>query len=154
MQKLFITFILTIALNACSQKIMPQAKSQQERTISLQTESKVFVLQNGAYILVNSEDKPKPTQGEEQFYRDMYSKMKYPANARENNIQGTVIFEVMIDENGKVENIEKLNSLSLDCDTEAQVAIERGCEKGFQPYTHQGETVKVKYLIPVKFKLR
>ena len=118
------------------------------------SESKVFAMEDGEYILVSSNDKPVPVQGEEQFYRDMYTKMQYPASARNNNIQGTVMFEILINELGQVKNIERLNSLSLDCDIEAEAAIKRGCSKGFQPFIFNGTAVNIKYLIPVKFKLR
>lgn len=98
--------------------------------------------------------KPKPKQGDDEFYRDMYLDLRYPAIARQNNIQGTVIFEVDIDEYGKVENINRTTSLSMECDKEAQSAIERGCSKGFEPYEYNGKKVKVRYLIPVNFRLR
>ena len=148
---LAIILSFTILIVSCSKKLSSNQELKEETTF---VKSTVLILQDGTYTDLNLETKPIPSQGEDQFYRDMYLKLRYPANARENDIQGTVMFEVDINEKGQVGKIVKANSLSAECDREAQGAIERGCSKGFIPYEYNGEAVKVKYLIPVNFRLR
>ena len=153
--KPLLALVLSIAFLSCSKKVTTQGNNQKELLNAPKfVESKVLIYQDGMYLDLDTEMKPKPTQGEDEFYRDMYLNLRYPANARENNIQGTVIFEVDIDEDGNVEQINRTSSLSKECDKEAQSAIERGCSKGFQPYEFNGKIVKVRYLIPVNFRLR
>lgn len=150
-----ILILLSITFLSCSKKLSTNSsKSNPTEPIEVFSKSQVFVFQDGKYINVNLESKPIPNQGEDQFYKDMYLDLRYPANARENNIQGTVLFEVDIDEFGHIQSINRTSSLSIECDKEAQLAIERGCENGFEPYVHNGEIVKVRYLIPVNFRLR
>ncbi len=140
----FTAFTILLSIASCSKKI-------NEPTVFSNTE--VLVFQNGEYVKGITDKNPEPTQGIDQFYKDMYSDIRYPASARKNNIQGTIMFEIEIDKNGKVENIKSLNSLSTDCDTEARKAIERGCRLGFKPFIFNGNQVRIKFLVPVNFRL-
>ncbi len=146
----FIVLLITLFCVSCSQKIKTDSSKSQNLII---LETRVLVFQNGVYEELNTENKPEPINGEDKFYRDMYSKLRYPANARENNIQGSVLFELEINEEGIVESIKKIQSLSAECDREAESAIRRGCKDGFKPYKYDGSVVRVKYLIPVNFRL-
>ena len=153
--KLIIIFLLSATFLSCTKKISTKGKMSTEIAKNpIFLESQVLIFQEGKYIDANLEMKPIPIQGKKEFYRDMYMDLRYPANARENNIQGTVMFAVDIDELGNVQKINRTISLSIECDKEAQSAIERGCRKGFEPYEYAGKTVKVRYLIPVNFRLR
>jgi len=147
--------LLTITLASCSPKItIVQSPTEQAATNPTTfLEGQVLILQDGIYQDLGLDTKPTPAQGEDQFYRDMYASLRYPASARERSIQGTVMFEVDIDESGQVEKIARTTSVSPECDREAQSAIERGCSKGFEPYVYNGQSVKVRYLIPVNFRL-
>ena len=150
----FFVCLLPIFMVSCTKKITVHSSEQNLPSNPLFLDSQILVLYGGEYIPVNKENKPVPAQGEDQFYKDMYLDFTYPAVARNNSIQGTVMFEVIIDEQGTVQSITKTNSLSPECDLKAQSAIERGCERGFEPYNYKGSPVQVKYFIPVNFRLR
>ena len=150
---LTIIFTMLLLVTSCSNKTSNNLKQSKAKT-PVFLDSEIFVLQNGEYIKISSDKKPEPEQGMDKFYRDMYLDLRYPATARENGVQGTVRFEVSINEIGYVESIKKLNTLSNECDMEAERAINRGCKEGFIPFEYNGNIVKVKYLIPVNFRLQ
>jgi len=150
---LVLTTLIFTSLSSCSKKMSEKDIANPDISNSTFLESKVLVFQNGEYVDVDTDNNPVPVQGKDKFYRDMYLDLRYPAIARRNSTQGTVMFEVRINELGKVENIERISSLSPECDKEAEAAIERGCNQGFEPYVYKDKAVKVKYLIPVKFRL-
>ncbi len=54
---------------------------------------------------------------------------------------------------GKLEDSKVTKSLGKDFDREALDAVRRGFELPFKPAIKDGKLVKVKYEIPVKFKL-
>lgn len=77
--------------------------------------------------------------------------IRYPEVARKNGIQGRVIVGVVIDENGSVINLTVLRGIDPHLDKEALRVI-RLMPK-WQPGTQEGKALKVKYTIPVSFKL-
>lgn len=111
------------------------------------------IFQNGTFVDGELSQKPEAIAGDREFLMTMYRKMNYPAQGRKNGIQGTVLVEVIVNEMGKLENYKITKSLGKDFDKEAVDAILRGFELPFQPAMHNGKPVKVKYEIPVRFKL-
>ncbi len=80
-----------------------------------------------------------------------YKSIKYPAEARENNIQGTVVARFLIDEEGKIIDPKIVRSIGGGCDEEVLRVI--GTMPDFIPGRHKGKAVKVVFNLPVKFKL-
>lgn len=152
-RNLISVLIVLLFIFSCSQKIVKHDFNLDSETHAF-FETQVMVFKKGEYVTINMDENSVPVQGGNQFYRDMYLELRYPRSARENNIQGSVLFELEINEEGIVESIEKLNTLSPECDEEAEKAIVRGCKKGFDPYIYKGSNVRIKYLIPVNFRLR
>ena len=75
---------------------------------------------------------------------------KYTEAARQERIQGLVILRLVIDETGKVTDIEVLKGLPYGLTETAIAAVERW---EFEPATHQGEPVSVLYNITINFRL-
>ncbi|MFK8004869.1 MAG: energy transducer TonB [Saprospiraceae bacterium] len=111
------------------------------------------IFQNGIFVDAELDQEPEAIAGEKEFLMTMYRKMNYPAQGRENGIQGTVKVEVIVNEMGKLESSKIAKSLGQDFDKEALSAIRRGFELPFKPAIQNGKSVKVKYQIPVNFKL-
>jgi len=147
-------FIL-LPFYSCSKKLQDNSSpiSNKENRIPRFEKEQIKVLVDGNYVEVDVETFPEPKQSKDQFYKDMYMGLRYPAAARENNVQGSVLFEITIDELGNVINIHKVKSLSPECDEQAFQAIRRGCANGFEPYIYKKSIVNVKYYIPVNFRL-
>lgn len=74
----------------------------------------------------------------------------YPAEARQNGIQGKVILEVEVLKTGKIGKIsvkQSVNGLN-------EAAVEAVQKADFSPATHSGKAVDSLVLIPVEFKLQ
>jgi protein TonB len=86
------------------------------------------------------------------FYDFLKKNIKYPRLAVENEIKGTIYISFVVDENGKVSDIQNMNALGGGLEKEAvRVA---GLMPDWKPGILNGEKVPVKYNIPVKFALR
>lgn len=151
--------LLTFAFLACTPKneVLYESKNSAPQTTKpapIQKESSpYYVFQNGSFQEAELDKKPLPVGGETQFLMTMYRKMRYPAEARKNGIQGTVKVTVILNEFGQLESAVVAEGIGAGCDEEALEAVKRGFQEGFEPAMKDGKAVKVKYNIPVKFKL-
>jgi protein TonB len=85
----------------------------------------------------------------------IYKNIKYPPVARDNHIEGTVILKFVIDEKGRVDNINILKDIGGNCGKEAERVINLINEQNirWEPGKQRGRPVKVWFMLPVKFKL-
>jgi len=86
--------------------------------------------------------------------KDVYSEIKYPAEARENKIQGGIVVEFDVDIFGNPDNF-RVQSDTLGYGI-PEAAIEGAMiltEQGFYPALENCEPVEYVYVLPVKFKL-
>lgn len=89
---------------------------------------------------------PEPIGG----MKAIYKKISYPKQAKENNIEGTVIIRVYIDRDGEVLNAEVVQGIGYGCDESARLAI---FYHRFKPGLQRGQRVKVQLDIPIEFKM-
>ncbi len=106
---------------------------------------------NYEVIELDKENKPKPIQGNDQWARDFYGSIKYPAKARENGIGGLVILDIIIDQNGKVESVDIKHGVSLECDQEAKRAYISSTQKGYFPIMINDIPTELRMELPVGF---
>ncbi len=101
----------------------------------------------------DKEEKRKCT--ELQMLTYVQKNLKYPALARENNIQGTVVVQFVIDKSGKMTDLKVRNTVGGNLSNAAMDVMKKMEEKAglWTPGMQQGKQVKVKYNIPIKFKL-
>ncbi|MEZ4988101.1 MAG: energy transducer TonB [Saprospiraceae bacterium] len=81
----------------------------------------------------------------------LYSNINYPARARENGIQGTVVVTFVIEKDGSLSNIELAKDIGAGCGEEA-VRVVRMMPP-FIPGMQDDELVRVQFNLPIKFKL-
>jgi len=74
----------------------------------------------------------------------------YPEEARQHNVSGIVILEVLIDKNGRVKDAMVMKSLPFGL---SQAAIDAVRQWEFQPGTLNGEPVDVIFNLTINFKL-
>lgn len=89
---------------------------------------------------------PEPIGGMKAIYKKVY----YPANAKKNNIEGTVVVRVFIDRDGEVLEANVIEGLGYGCDESARMAI---FYHRFKPGLQRGQRIKVQMDIPIEFKL-
>lgn len=78
--------------------------------------------------------------------------IKYPASAKENNIQGRTLIQFIVSEDGSITDPEVIKSLEPECDKEALRVISD--MPRWTPGMQRGEAVSVRYTVPVMFRLR
>lgn len=78
--------------------------------------------------------------------------IKYPAQAQENNIQGRVIINFTVNKDGSIVDPEIKKSLDPSCDKEAMRVIK--AMPKWKPGRQHGKPVRVRYTVPVLFRLQ
>ena len=80
------------------------------------------------------------------------SHVKYPAVAEENGIQGRVTVQFVVEKDGSVTDVETMKSVDPSLDREAERVV-RSMPKWI-PGKQNGSAVRVKYFVPVVFRLQ
>ena len=78
--------------------------------------------------------------------------IKYPAVAQENGIQGRVIIQFVIEKDGSVANPVVVKGVDPALDKEA-LRVVKSMPK-WTPGKQRGKAVRVKYTVPVTFRLQ
>ncbi len=81
----------------------------------------------------------------------IYTNIKYPKEARKAGIQGTSVAKFIVEKDGSISNIKIERSLSEEIDAEVSRVV--NTMPNFIPGKQRGKTVRVQFLLPVKFKL-
>lgn len=91
-----------------------------------------------------------------EFQGDIYGflakHIKYPAKAREKEIQGRVLAQFVINEQGEITQIDILRSPDELLSKEAVRVIE--LMPAWRPGKQNGKPVNVRYTLPIVFKLK
>ncbi len=98
------------------------------------------------------EQMPRYPGGEAALMADISKNIRYPAMAAENNIQGCVVVQFVVEKNGSVGQVKVVRGKDPDLDKEAM----RVCKtlKKFNPGKMNGVNVRVWYTLPINFKLQ
>ena len=98
------------------------------------------------------EQMPQFPGGEAALMKYLQSHINYPPMAAENNVQGRVVVQFVVDKTGKVGEVKIVRSVDKDLDKEAA----RVCASlpKFTPGRQNGQAVSVWYTLPVTFKLQ
>lgn len=118
-------------------------ESAAERAESLQFEPKMS--DDETFIVV--EKMPEPVGG----MKSIYDKVIYPAEARKAGIEGRVVVQFVVDENGQVVDPQIIRGIGGGCD-EAALAAVKGIE--FTPGYQKGVPVRVQFQLPIVFRLQ
>ena len=81
----------------------------------------------------------------------LQKKIKYPEMARKAGVEGRVVLQFVVDENGRVSSPVVLRSVGAGCDEEALRVLR---QTRFTPGKQRGKAVKVKMSLPITFKLK
>ena len=98
------------------------------------------------------EQMPQFPGGEDALRKYLASHINYPPMAAENNVQGKVIVQFVVDKTGKVGEVKVVRSVDKDLDREA-VRVCKALPK-FIPGRQNGQAVPVWFTLPVQFKLQ
>jgi TonB family protein len=90
--------------------------------------------------------------GVDGMYTIINKNIKYPKSALNDNIQGKVIVQFVVDTLGKANDFEIIKSVRDDVDEEA-LRVTRMLDR-WEPATQNGKKVKVVYSIPITFSIQ
>ena len=93
-----------------------------------------------------------PGGGQAALLQYLAASIRYPRSARENGIQGRVVCNFIINKDGKVQDTEVIRSVSPDLDREALRVI--NAMPPWTPGKQKGKAVRVRYCIPIVFRLQ
>ncbi|MBQ0104041.1 MAG: energy transducer TonB [Prevotellaceae bacterium] len=97
------------------------------------------------------EQMPEFPGGMEALLQYLGKNIKYPASAQENGIQGKSIIEFVVNKDGSIVDPKVIKSLDAACDKEAMRVIK--AMPKWTPGKQRGKPVRVKYTVPVSFRL-
>jgi periplasmic protein TonB len=85
----------------------------------------------------------------------IYSNIQYPAIARENNVEGTVVIQFVVDTNGRISEAKVVRDIGAQCGEEALriVNLMNDMPEKWTPGKQRGRPVRVLFMLPVRFKL-
>lgn len=97
------------------------------------------------------EDSPEFPGGVQALLDYLRKNIKYPAICRENNIQGRVLVSFVVNKDGAIVEPEIVKSVNPSLDKEALRVISG--MPNWTPGKQRGKPVRVKYTVPVNFRL-
>ena len=103
-------------------------------------------------IHIRVEKMPEFPGGQEALNRFLVRNIKYPLLAQENGIQGRVICQFVVNSDGSIVDIAVVRGVEESLDKEAMRVI-KSMPK-WTPGRQGGKNVRVKYTLPIRFKLQ
>jgi protein TonB len=98
------------------------------------------------------EEMPAFPGGESELVKYLAGSIRYPVIAQENGIQGRVTCAFVVNRDGSVVDAEVLRGVDPSLDKEALRVI--GLMPKWSPGKQRGKPVRVKYIVPVTFRLQ
>ena len=98
------------------------------------------------------EQNPAFPGGDKALMAYLTKNLKYPASAQENNIQGRVLVQFVVNKDGSIVDPKVLRSVDPALDKEAMRVV--STMPKWTPGKQRGKTVRVKFTLPVTFRLQ
>lgn len=97
------------------------------------------------------EQSPMFPGGMDELTKWLSKNLKYPASAQENGIQGRVLVQFVVNKDGSIVEPKVIKSVDAALDKEALRVV--SAMPKWQPGKQRGKTVRVRYTLPVTFRL-
>ena len=148
-------FALLVAGNiSCSQDASQTEDAKEEVVAPVSPETKEAPADSTAKeeVFMDAEQMPEFPGGMKEMLKFLQENVKYPENAMKNNVQGRVIVQFVIEKDGTPTEFKVLRSVDPDLDAEALRVLQTMPK--WKPGMQRGEVVRVKFTVPVSFKLQ
>lgn len=103
-------------------------------------------------IFTAVEEAPKFPGGDAELYKWLSKNIRYPEMAQQNNIQGRVTVQFVVEKDGSIGEVKVVRGKDPDLDKEAKRVV-KSLPK-FIPGKMNGQSVRVWYTLPINFKLQ
>lgn len=110
----------------------------EEEELAEEEEPEIFVIVEETPVLIGG-------------LSSIQQRINYPEIAKKANVEGRVIVQFIVDEEGNVSNAEVTRGIGAGCDEEAIRAV---MQAKFNPGRQRGKAVRVRMSLPITFKLR
>ena len=132
--------------------VVEQAPATQGKVepVEMPNAMKVEKAEKEAFDVV--EQMPQFPGGPEALMQFLSQNVKYPKEAYEKNVQGRVIANFVVEKDGSITEAKIVKSVSPELDAEALRVI--GTMPNWMPGMQNGEPVRVKYTVPITFRLQ
>jgi len=99
--------------------------------------------------------KEKEACSKKKLMEFIYDKIRYPAIAQENGIEGMCVVRFIVEKDGSVSNLELLKDIGGGCGAEALrvTKLMQDMEEQWVPGRQRGRAVRVQYNLPIRFKI-
>lgn len=148
-------FALLVAGNiSCSQDASQTEDAKEEVVAPVSPEAKEAPADSTAKeeVFMVAEQMPEFPGGMKEMLKFLQENVKYPENAMKNNVQGRVIVQFVIEKDGTPTEFKVLRSVDPDLDAEALRVLQTMPK--WKPGMQRGKIVRVKFTVPVSFKLQ
>jgi TonB family protein len=132
-------------------KEIPLVEAGSSTTPTAKQEPALTENKDSKTALTHVDKEPEFPGGQAAFNKFVADNLKYPTIASENGVEGTVVLNFVVEEDGRITNIEIRRDIGNGCGTEAMRLV-RAMPK-WVPGQHNGRPVRVMYTLPVLFKL-
>lgn len=148
-------FALLVAGNiSCSQDASQTEDAKEEVVAPVSPEAKEAPADNTAKeeVFMVAEQMPEFPGGMKELLKFLQDNLKYPENAMKNNVQGRVIVQFVVEKDGTLTEFKVARSVDPDLDAEALRVLQTMPK--WKPGMQRGKIVRVKFTVPVSFKLQ
>ena len=148
-------FALLVAGNiSCSQDASQTEDAKEEVVAPVSPEAKEAPADSTAKeeVFMVAEQMPEFPGGMKELLKFLQDNLKYPENAMKNNVQGRVIVQFVVEKDGTPTEFKVAHSVDPDLDAEA-LRVMKAMPK-WKPGMQKGQVVRVKFTVPVSFKLQ
>lgn len=148
-------FALLVAGNiSCSQDASQTEDAKEEVVAPVSPEAKEAPADSTAKeeVFMVAEQMPEYPGGMKEMLKFLQENVKYPENAMKNNVQGRVIVQFVVEKDGTPTEFKVARSVDPDLDAEALRVLQTMPK--WKPGMQRGKIVRVKFTVPVSFKLQ
>lgn len=148
-------FALLVAGNiSCSQDASQTEDAKEEVVAPVSPEAKEAPAEKAAEeeIFMVVEQMPEFPGGIKELMDYLGTNVKYPENAMKKNVQGRVVVQFVVEKDGSLSEASVIRSIDPDLDAEALRVVQTMPK--WKPGMQKGQAVRVKYTLPVSFKLQ
>lgn len=118
--------------------------------VKIEVKEEEEVVEEEIFLVV--EEQPSFPGGEDKMFEYLYSNIKYPQVAKENNITGRVFLTFVVEKDGSIANAKILRDIGGGCGQEA-LRVVKSMPK-WSPGKQRGKPVRVQFNLPVVFELQ
>lgn len=151
-----IAFLATPALFAQGGTTTPEPVRVEERvvgdeTITVEPMRVDEPAHDANEVFTVVEEMPEFPGGQQALMKYVGSKIRYPEEAMENNIHGTVFVTFVVEQDGRITGVRTLRGIGHGCDEEAMRVVKS--MPNWTPGKQGGKPIRVQYNLPVRFTM-